>query len=42
MNVTVKDYEPAIAGVDGLLKGEVDLAGASEYAVVLKAFMKEP
>lgn len=41
LNVTVKDYEPATAGVDGMLKGEVDLAGASEYAVVIKAFKKD-
>jgi ABC-type nitrate/sulfonate/bicarbonate transport system substrate-binding protein len=41
LNVTVKDYEPAIAGVDAMLKGEADLAGASEYAVVAKAFNKE-
>lgn len=41
LNVTVRDYEPAIAGVDGLLKGVVDLAGASEYAVVVKAFKWE-
>lgn len=41
LNVTVRDYEPAIAGVDGMLKGEVDLAGASEYAVVIKAFKKD-
>jgi ABC-type nitrate/sulfonate/bicarbonate transport system substrate-binding protein len=41
LNVTVRDYEPAIAGVDGLLNGAVDLAGASEYAVVVKAFKRE-
>jgi NitT/TauT family transport system substrate-binding protein len=41
LNVTIRDYEPAIAGVDGLLKGEVDLAGASEYAVVVNVFKKE-
>jgi NitT/TauT family transport system substrate-binding protein len=41
LNVTLRDYNPAIAGVDGLLNGEVDLAGASEYAVVVKAFKKE-
>ncbi len=41
LDITVKDYEPAIAGVDGMLNGSVDLAGASEYAVVLKAFKGE-
>ena len=41
LNVTIRDYEPAIAGVDGLLRVEVDLAGASEYAVVVKAFKRE-
>ncbi len=41
LNVTVRDYEPAIAGVDGMLNGVVDLAGASEYAVVVKAFKGE-
>lgn len=41
LNVTVRNYEPAIAGIDGMLKGDVDLAGASEYAVVMKAFKLE-
>lgn len=41
LDITVKDYEPAIARVDGMLNGSVDLAGASEYAVVLKAFKGE-
>jgi NitT/TauT family transport system substrate-binding protein len=41
LNVTIRDYEPAIAGVDGMLNGAVDLAGASEYAVVVNAFKKE-
>jgi ABC-type nitrate/sulfonate/bicarbonate transport system substrate-binding protein len=41
LNVTIRDYEPAISGVDGLLNGVVDLAGASEYAVVVKAFKRE-
>ena len=41
LNVTVRVYEPAIAGVDGMLNGAVDLAGASEYAVVMKAFKRE-
>ena len=41
LNVTMKNYEPAIAGIDGVLTGVVDLAGASEYAVVVNAFRKE-
>ena len=36
--VTVKYYEPPAAGVRGMMDGEVDLAGSSEYAVVLNAF----
>ena len=41
LNVTIKNYEPAIAGIDGMLEGVVDLAGVSEYAVVVNAFRKE-
>jgi NitT/TauT family transport system substrate-binding protein len=41
LNVTIKNYEPAIAGIDGILTGVVDLAGVSEYAVVVNAFRKE-
>ena len=41
LNVTVRDYEPAIAGVDGMLNGAVDLAGASEYAAVVNAFNRK-
>jgi ABC-type nitrate/sulfonate/bicarbonate transport system substrate-binding protein len=41
LNVTIKNYEPAIAGIDGVLAGVVDLAGVSEYAVVVNAFRKE-
>jgi hypothetical protein len=40
LNVTVRDYEPAIT-VDGLLRCEVDLVGASEYAAVVKAFKRK-
>ena len=41
LNVTIRNYEQAIAGIDGMLKGEVDLAGASEYAVVAKLLEEE-
>lgn len=40
--LTVKNYEPPAAGVRGMLNGEVDLSGASEYAVVLNALREEP
>jgi NitT/TauT family transport system substrate-binding protein len=41
INVTIRAYEPAITAVQGLLSGEVDIAGTSEYAVVAIAFRNE-
>jgi NitT/TauT family transport system substrate-binding protein len=41
INVTIREYEPAITAVQGLLSGEVDIAGTSEYAVVVMAFRNE-
>ena len=39
--VTIREYDPAAAGVGAMLNGEVDLAVASEYAVVMNAFNRE-
>jgi ABC-type nitrate/sulfonate/bicarbonate transport system substrate-binding protein len=37
LNVTARYYNPAAAGIPAMLHGEVDVAGVSEYAVVLNA-----
>ena len=36
LNVTVKNYNSGAAAVNGLLKGEVDITGASEYVIAQK------
>ena len=37
LNVTVKNYNSGAAAVNGLLNGEVDITGASEYVIAQKA-----
>ena len=41
LKVAIKDYDSGLAAVNGLLKNEVDMAGAAEFAMVDKAFRKE-
>jgi NitT/TauT family transport system substrate-binding protein len=38
LNVTIKDYDSGIAAVDGMLRGEIDLAGGAEIILVRGAF----
>jgi len=38
LKVTIRDYSEGLNALDGLLDGDVDIAGASEYGVVGKAF----
>ncbi len=40
LNVTIRDYDSGIAAITGMLNGEVDMAAATEYPVVGKAFEK--
>jgi NitT/TauT family transport system substrate-binding protein len=42
LNVTIKDYDSGVAAVDGMLRGEIDLAGAAEIALVYSAFNHQP
>ncbi|MBI4334387.1 MAG: NrtA/SsuA/CpmA family ABC transporter substrate-binding protein [Chloroflexi bacterium] len=42
LEVTIKDYDTGLASAEGLLKGEVDLAGATEFVMVGKAFQNAP
>lgn len=37
LNITVKNYNTGAAALEGLLKGEVDITGASEFVVASKA-----
>lgn len=41
LNITVKTYDSGVSSINGLLKGEVDLAAAAEFPVVRAAFQKE-
>ena len=41
INFTFRTYDTGLATIDDLLKGKVDIAGASEYPVVAKAFQKD-
>jgi NitT/TauT family transport system substrate-binding protein len=38
LNGTIRDYSEGVNALDGLLNGDVDIAGASEYGMVGKAF----
>jgi ABC-type nitrate/sulfonate/bicarbonate transport system substrate-binding protein len=38
LDVTIRNYDPPGAGIAGMLNGEVDIAGASEYPVVVNVF----
>jgi ABC-type nitrate/sulfonate/bicarbonate transport system substrate-binding protein len=41
LDVIMKSYETAVAAINGMIKGEVDLAPTSEFVFVGKAFQKE-
>jgi NitT/TauT family transport system substrate-binding protein len=41
LNVTIRDFDPPIMGVSAMLDGKLDLAGSTEYPVVVKAFGRE-
>ena len=41
LHVTIQQYPSGLAAVNGMLDGEVDLATASEFVIVGKAFAKE-
>jgi len=41
LSVTIKDYASGLAAVNGMLRGEVDIATASEFVIVGKALAKE-
>jgi ABC-type nitrate/sulfonate/bicarbonate transport system substrate-binding protein len=41
LKVTIVDYDTGLAALNGMLKGEVDIAGVSEYPVVGKALQRE-
>jgi len=39
--VTIRDFDPPVNGVTAMQRGEVDLASATEYPVVMSAFNRE-
>jgi ABC-type nitrate/sulfonate/bicarbonate transport system substrate-binding protein len=41
LNVVIREYETGAASLNGLLKGETDIATPAEYALVGKALQKE-
>lgn len=41
LDVTIKQYDTGSAATDAVLKGEVDIAAATEFVIVGKAFQKE-
>ncbi len=41
LNVSIKNYISGLAAVDGLLKGEVDIATAADFVIVGKALLNE-
>jgi NitT/TauT family transport system substrate-binding protein len=41
LSVTVRGYDPPLLGVNAMLDGELDLAGSTEYPVVVKAFERK-
>lgn len=42
LDVTIRDYTSGAAAVEGMLKGEVDIATSSEFVIVQNAFRKQP
>src|SRR5271157_2622327 len=41
LEVTIKEYDVGLSAIDGMVKGEVNVAGASEYPVVGRALRKD-
>jgi ABC-type nitrate/sulfonate/bicarbonate transport system substrate-binding protein len=41
LNVTVRDYDFGALALNGMLRGEADIALATEFPLVVKAFQKE-
>lgn len=41
LNVTIKNYDTGVATIDGIQKGEVDMAIATEFVVVGKVLQKQ-
>jgi NitT/TauT family transport system substrate-binding protein len=41
LNVTIKDYSSGSAAVQGMLKGEVDIATSTEFVIVQNAFKQQ-
>jgi ABC-type nitrate/sulfonate/bicarbonate transport system substrate-binding protein len=41
VRVVFKDYDTGVAAVDGLLKGEVDIALTTEFVIVEKSLQKQ-
>lgn len=42
LNVIMKDYDSGVTAIDGLLKGEVDIAESAEFPFIRAVFQKEP
>src|SRR4030042_3583533 len=42
LNITIRNYPSGAAAVDGLTKGESDIATATEFVLVGKAIMNTP
>ncbi len=40
LNVTIKDYDTALAAVGGMEKGDVDISVSTEYPIVTEAYKK--
>jgi len=41
VNVVIKDYDSGVTAINGMLKGEVDIAEAAEFPFVREAFQKK-
>jgi NitT/TauT family transport system substrate-binding protein len=41
LDVTIRDFDPPVEGVNAMLRGEVDLDSSTEYPIVLNAFNYE-
>ena len=41
INITIKEYDSGQAAVQGMISGEMDIAGVSEYPIVGNAFNKD-
>jgi len=41
LNIAIKDYDSGVTAINGMLKGEVDIAEAAEFPFVRTVFQKE-